>query len=252
MTFRTSVRQPSASTVLVSEQRQRESITSVNPTTPRRLIKVSPLIRSLYGHLDHIHSYHSLQNTNVIELYSHIEKSDTQLTYYNSGIGTYAKPSWKSMAYLKQVVSSRIDLAIAWNLDRVIIGAYRWLSDNYRPGDQIFLFGFSRGAYQVRAIAGMIATVHIKIDTFRKTFSRNLVEVHFLGAWDTVSSIGLRRGSLLPLTNRHEHIKYFRHALALDERRVKFLPEYVDYDGEGDTDKEHVKEVWFAGTHSDM
>lgn len=64
------------------------------------------------------------------------------------------------------------------NLDRVIIGAYRWLSDNYRPGDQIFLFGklpkpsndhqlmgsqlgFSRGAYQVRAIAGMIATVRL-------------------------------------------------------------------------------------------
>lgn len=69
---------------------------------------------------------------------------------------------------------------------------------------------------------------------------------------DTVSSIGIRRGRLLPLTNRHEHIKYFRHALALDERRVKFLPEYVDYSKDDDSAPDHVKEVWFAGTHSDM
>ncbi|KAG8692503.1 hypothetical protein FRC08_009727, partial [Ceratobasidium sp. 394] len=186
------------------------------------------------------------------------------------------------------------------NLDRVIIGAYRWLSDHYRPGDQIFLFGFSRGAYQVRAIAGMIATVGLifpgnqeqipfafelyasylggpddeanksiwldpsskaqgsiklskqKIDIFRRTFSRPSVDIHFLGAWDTVSSIGLRRGQLLPLTNSYKHIKYFRHALALDERRVKFLPEHVEYPSGGHVDENHVKEVWFAGTHSDI
>jgi uncharacterized protein (DUF2235 family) len=55
-----------------------------------------------------------LQNTNVVELYSRIIKDDTQLTYYNSGIGTYARPSWRSYKYLKQVVSNKIDLAIAW------------------------------------------------------------------------------------------------------------------------------------------
>ncbi|KAG8740694.1 hypothetical protein FRC10_004039, partial [Ceratobasidium sp. 414] len=233
----------------------------------------------------------------------HIEKSDTQLTYYNSGIGTYAKASMRSLSYLKQVISNGIDQAIAWNLDRVIIGAYRWLSDHYRPGDQIFLFGFSRGAYQVRAIAGMIATVSHrirhelrvanlakfafelyasylggpddeadksiwldpslkaqgsiklskqKIDIFRRTFSRPSVDIHFLGAWETVSSIGLRRGRLLPLTNTYKHIKHFRHALALDERRVKFLPEHVEYPSDGHVDESHVKEVWFAGTHSDI
>ena len=56
----------------------------------------------------------SLQNTNVIELYSQLVKNDTQLTYYDSGIGTYARPSWKSWNYWKQVVDNKIDLAIAW------------------------------------------------------------------------------------------------------------------------------------------
>ena len=55
-----------------------------------------------------------LQNTNVIELYARITKDNTQLTYYNSGIGTYARPSWRSPKYWKQVVNNKIDLAIAW------------------------------------------------------------------------------------------------------------------------------------------
>ena len=55
-----------------------------------------------------------LQNTNVIELYSLIRKKDNQRTYYNSGIGTYAIPSWRSWAYYKQVIGHKIDLAIAW------------------------------------------------------------------------------------------------------------------------------------------
>jgi hypothetical protein len=55
-----------------------------------------------------------LQNTNVIELYSQLVKDLRQLTYYDSGIGTYAQPSWKSLSYWKQVVDNKIDLAIAW------------------------------------------------------------------------------------------------------------------------------------------
>lgn len=60
------------------------------------------------------YGFTSKQNTNVIELYSHIEKSSNQLTYYNSGIGTYAKPSWRSLSHWKQVIYNLVDLAIAW------------------------------------------------------------------------------------------------------------------------------------------
>lgn len=55
------------------------------------------------------------QNTNVIELYSHVIKSNSQLTYYDSGIGTYARPSWRpSFSHLKRFLDNKIDLAIAW------------------------------------------------------------------------------------------------------------------------------------------
>ena len=58
----------------------------------------------------------SHQNTNVIELYNLILKKvgDNQRTWYNSGIGTYARPSWKSLNFYKKVLYHKIDLAIAW------------------------------------------------------------------------------------------------------------------------------------------
>jgi uncharacterized protein (DUF2235 family) len=83
---------------------------------------------------------------------------------------------------------------------------------------------------------------------------------------DTVSSIGFFRGRSLPeTTTGMHHVCVFRHALALDECRVKFLPEYVNGGlGPGVSDENEgpeyvkgrlgpdVKEVWFAGSHSDM
>ncbi|KAF4618227.1 hypothetical protein D9613_011599 [Agrocybe pediades] len=149
------------------------------------------------------------------------------------------------------------------------MGAYSWLSDNYRDGDRIFLIGFSRGAFQVRALSAMIDKVGLlykgnstqipfayelyadplsgldqvnavgtsggdaetmsKADRFKSAFCHKDVKVHFVGAWDTVSSIGLiRKKKLLPGTiDGMKHVCFFRHALALDERRVKFLPEYA-------------------------
>lgn len=84
---------------------------------------------------------------------------------------------------------------------------------------------------------------------------------------DTVSSVGVIREKTLPgTTSGMKHLSYFRHALALDERRVKFLPEYA-YEGSSLPDEmdaaaeeardrlsrsPHTKEVWFAGTHSDV
>ncbi|KAJ7697057.1 hypothetical protein B0H17DRAFT_1158522 [Mycena rosella] len=189
------------------------------------------------------------------------------LTFYLSGIGTYVPPHRRhSFASWKQFVANKLDLAIAWNFKRHVLDSYRWLADHFQSGDVIFLFGFSRGAYQVRALAGMIATVGYSIlaDRIRKTskihfkdtFSRP-VSVHFLGAWDTVSSVGIFRRQPLPLTTSADHICHFRHALAIDERRVRFLPEYVNQAGNPQRETSNdaagtVKEVWFAGTHSDI
>lgn len=55
-----------------------------------------------------------VQNTNVVEFYSRLTKDENQLTFYNSGIGTYATPSFRSWAYWKQAFGHKVDLAIAW------------------------------------------------------------------------------------------------------------------------------------------
>ncbi|KAJ8482199.1 hypothetical protein ONZ45_g15035 [Pleurotus djamor] len=263
--------------------------------------------RNLIINIDGTSNQFSEYSTNIVEMFSRIIKDFDegeeieQLVFYNSGIGTYARPSFRSLHYLKQVIINHIDTAIAWNFERIIHAAYKWLSENYRRGDRIFLFGFSRGAYQVRVIAGMIERVgllhkgnenqiafayelyaslvkHSKRETpkassatqehtvpaktredqlceqFKNSLCHKNVKVHFVGVWDTVSSIGVFRGKSLPETvSGMSHVCHFRHALALDERRAKFQPEYVNGGlGPQPGQPGDVKEVWFAGTHSDI
>ncbi|KAF4618332.1 hypothetical protein D9613_011583 [Agrocybe pediades] len=227
--------------------------------------------RNLVVNLDGTGNQFGDKNTNVVELYNLLHKDKNQLSLYDSGIGTYARPSWTSFSYYKEVIYHKIDLAIAWQFEKRITGAYSWLSDNYEDGDRIFLIGFSRGAYQVRALSAMIDKVGLlhkgnsaqvpfayelyadplsgvdqinavgtsdrdgdarrssKAERFKSAFCHKDVKVHFVGAWDTVSSIGIfRKKKLLPGTiDGMKHVCFFRHALALDERRVKFLPEYA-------------------------
>ncbi|KAJ7151489.1 hypothetical protein C8R46DRAFT_485700 [Mycena filopes] len=289
----------------------------------------SELSRNLIVSLDGTLNEFGLYNTNVVELHSRIDPDNSnQRKYYNSGLGTYVPHRTLSLwKRFRQLFTSLREFTIAWNFHVKILKAYKWLCETYKPGDKIFLFGFSRGAYQVRALAAMIHKVglihHAEDDMiqfaydvyeerntpslpkriFRKimtvvtgratnervytakdckgAFSRE-VETHFIGVWDTVSSIGLFGQKPLPDTWKAEHICIFRHALALDERRVKFLPEYVAGDhsipplgsegasnllsrgatlaapessseanvGEGTI--VDAKEVWFAGCHSDI
>ncbi|GAB1526611.1 hypothetical protein RhiTH_009780, partial [Rhizoctonia solani] len=214
-----------------------------------------PEPRKLVVCIDGTSNQFSKKNTHVVELYSRIKKDSTQLTYYNSGIGTYARPFMWSFAYQKQQLFNMIDLAVAWNFEKVILGAYRWLVDVYQHGDQIFLFGFSRGAYQVQTLAAMIKKVGLihpgnqeqipfawaiysnndeNTKEFKEAFCRDKVDLHFVGIWDAVAC---------------DYVTHFRHALALDECRVKFLPVYIPIDVQGSRTS---KEVWFVGTHSDV
>ncbi|KAG6830522.1 hypothetical protein H0H87_007820 [Tephrocybe sp. NHM501043] len=122
---------------------------------------------------------------------------------------------------------------------------YEFLMQNYKAGDRICIFGFSRGAYTARGLAGMIHKVGLlpacnhqqvpfaykmfkRVDevgweqsnAFKKAFSVD-VPIEFIGVWDTVNSVGLipRR---LPFTTSNTIVRTFRHAIALDERRAKF------------------------------
>ncbi|KAI0319543.1 hypothetical protein OF83DRAFT_1170095, partial [Amylostereum chailletii] len=184
-------------------------------------------------------------NSNIVHFFSMLKKDDPsqQMVYYQAGIGTYTIPQIATPLMAK--ISKAIDMAVANNLNAHVMGGYEFLMQNYQAGDKICIFGFSRGAYTARALAGMVHKVGLlptcnhqqvpfayKMFTredevgwkqsraFKKAFSVN-VEIEFMGVWDTVASVGIfpRR---LPFTTSNSSVRFFRHAISLDEHRAKF------------------------------
>ena len=108
--------------------------------------------------LDGTSNKYASANTNVVKLYAMLDRTRIdQLSYYQPGIGTIAPPGiWGKF---KQWFVTRLDLAIAWLLSDHVTDAYRFLMRYYQDGDRIFVFGFSRGAYTARVLAGMLHKV---------------------------------------------------------------------------------------------
>ncbi|KAF8907396.1 hypothetical protein CPB85DRAFT_1254318 [Mucidula mucida] len=216
--------------------------------------EVSSIPRTLVLCFDGTSSEYDEQNTNVVKFFSLLKKdNDQQLCYYQhvhdhrqAGIGTFFAPGVVSP--LLEWFAKVADEAIAWYLDAHVMGGYNFLMQNYRAGDKICIFGFSRGAYTARALAGMLYKVGLlpkdneeqvpfayKLYTredetgvrlsagFKRTFCQN-VQIEFMGVWDTVSSVGVVMGRTLPFTSSNKSIKTFRHALSLDEHRARFKP----------------------------
>ncbi|KAK4995802.1 hypothetical protein LTR66_004461 [Elasticomyces elasticus] len=95
-------------------------------------------------------------NSNIIHLVSCLKKDDpSQVTYYQAGIGTY------NGSGLATGISAAFDMAIGSGLGTHVRDAYRFLMQNYCEGDKICLFGFSRGAYTARCLAGMLHKVSL-------------------------------------------------------------------------------------------
>jgi uncharacterized protein (DUF2235 family) len=168
-------------------------------------------------------------------------------------------------------------------VEKNIVDGYRYIVQNYNPGDEIYLFGFSRGAYTMRALSGFInncgilkrdnaklintAFEHYKNDgddyapsgrksvDFRKQHSHESRDIKFIGLWDTVGAMGIPVSFLGNFSEENEffdtklgkNVKNARHALAIDEHREDFEPTFWEI-----KDEEHVKQVWFAGVHSDI
>ena len=80
-----------------------------------------------------------------------------QMVYYQSGIGTYLSP--QVLTPVRTAVALTVDKAVAWSLDAHVMQGYEFLMQTYTSGDRICLFGFSRGAYTARALAGMVHKV---------------------------------------------------------------------------------------------
>ncbi|KAF9258241.1 hypothetical protein L218DRAFT_877561 [Marasmius fiardii PR-910] len=195
-------------------------------------------------------------NSNVVNFFSMLKKDDPreQLVYYQAGIGTYSIPQIAKpiMAKFKRV----LDMMVGVHLDAHVMGGYEFLMQNYQAGDKICIFGFSRGAYTARALAGMIHKVGLlprsnhqqvpfaykmysredeigwqQSGAFKQSFSID-VDIEFLGVWDTVGSVGIIP-KLLPFMTSNTHVRYFRHALSLDEHRAKFKPNLWHHQPQG-------------------
>lgn len=216
-------------------------------------------------------------STNVLRLFRMCPYIDgEQITYYDGGVGTLADPM--SITAVRRLVRRRLDSAIGFSLRDNFCEAYSFLARVYAPEDRIFIFGFSRGAYTARALAGALHRLGLirphhenlvryawaiysdedrqlqekerfaSAARFQKVFCET-IPIHFVGVWDTVSSLGwIWDYKTLPNTAQNSSIKYVRHAVAIDERRACFrhnlfarvAPE-IDW-----------KQIWFAGVHSDV
>jgi uncharacterized protein (DUF2235 family) len=230
--------------------------------------------------------------SNVLKLFRTLRKSEEQVVFYDPGIGTIS--SSDAWSRLKNRALQVFGLATGFGLDDNILDSYRFLIENYEDGDRIYLFGFSRGAYTVRALAGFLrligllqkpqknlceyALIAYKLAAekgdfeiayrFERITQTRHIPIKFIGVWDTVSSVIAPRLSrlyfprqlTLPYTRNNSHVEVFRQARAIDERRRMFRLNRWDepqifkpnpFDP-SEPISQNVKQVWFAGDHSDV
>jgi uncharacterized protein (DUF2235 family) len=222
--------------------------------------------------LDGTSNQYCRDNTNVVKLLAILDKrAPEQLVYYQPGIGTIVPPGVFGRAW-KWIVT-RLDLAFATLLKYHVQDAYRFLMRYHEDGDEIYMFGFSRGAYTARVLAGMLCKVGLlargneelvpfaweiyaqeandgEAKGFRETFGR-VVTVSFVGVWDTVSSVRYAgRAQHFAYTFDNPIVKKARHAVALDERRAYFRQNLLK--DPAARIGQDVRQVWFPGVHCDV
>jgi len=192
--------------------------------------------------------------SNVLKFYRVLKESKNQIAFYDPGIGTISNSgSWAS---LKNKSKGVFGLATGYGLDANVLAAYRFLVRNYEKGDEVYLFGFSRGAHTVRVLAGFINLVGVlqrhqehlssyALTAYKQSSSKDKFEIawrvqevldthrvtiRFMGCWDTVASVIVPRPDrfylpsfeALPFTKENPCVQVFRHAVAVDERRRMF------------------------------
>lgn len=197
----------------------------------------------------------------------------SQVVYYHEGVGTRGGlDKWTGGAFGR-------------GIERNVRSMYRFLVFNYSPGDEIYMFGFSRGAFTVRTLVGFMTKVGLvekddeyytpelyalyeknvaeNSDRWKHAFrnvrgTRKCPPIRFMGVWDTVGALGAP-GILGQLFNRekykyhnvdlHPAIENAFQAVAIDERRKPFVPRFFTrprgWTGE-------LEQVWFAGVHCNV
>ena len=211
--------------------------------------------------------------TSVTNLVKRLELSNhnQQVAVYDQGIGTSADRSKAIATYAERLADSDTlkplrppmessflpvalfyrarGLATGFGLKENVREMYKELANLFSDEDRIFLFGFSRGAFTVRALAGLLYRCRLPMEDniadsdslFEKAWAffqpmqeteeaksfrekQRPCDIYFLGIWDTVKSYGGLNPVILPHLRHNPIVKNVRHALALDEHRAWFQP----------------------------
>ena len=218
--------------------------------------------------------------TNVVKMANALSPKSidgtAQLLYYDTGIGSEGN-----------LIMRSFDGATGTGISDNILQAYRFIIQNYEQGDELFLFGFSRGAFTVRSLSGLIRNSGIlkienldqvpraysiyrsrKLDLqpraieatlFRKTFAvEETTIIKFIGVWDTVGALGnplFLNGILSKRNQFHDpeissKTSHAFQALAIDEKRKNF--EATLWHQKEDYKNQVLEQMWFPGVHSDV
>jgi hypothetical protein len=199
-----------------------------------------------------------------------------QRVFYHRGVGTNRFERFRGGAF-------------GAGLSRNVCDTYRFLVQNYEPGDELFFFGFSRGAFTARSAAGLVRNAGIlrpdhtdrigeayslyrsrndnntprgrEATLFRRSYSHE-PDIHFVGVFDTVGALGVPvDGSrLIAMFNKRWQfhntdlsttVHNAFQALAIDEKRRPFKPAVWNVQASA-PENQRVEQVWFAGVHSDV
>lgn len=216
--------------------------------------------------------------TNVERMCKAVASTDAsgvpQVVFYHDGVGA---KRWERLR----------GGAFGFGLSRNVQDAYRFLVDKYEPGDELYLLGFSRGAYTARSTAGLVRNAGIlrpehkdligrayamyrnkeKPDApsavaFRRQYAyADTTPIRFIGVWDTVGALGVPDLGLPGLkwlnqrwefhdTTLSSRVQSAFQALAIDEARRPFMPTL--WDAQPTATDQQLEQVWFSGVHCDV
>lgn len=233
-----------------------------------------------------------LRDTNVVKLSellrAHADPS--RLVYYDPGVGNAGElPGATPWDKIRRRLERLYGLAFGRGVYENMAECYLFLMRHYRPGDELYIFGFSRGAFTARSVAGLVnqfgilqphmesmvpTLLHVYFSNrsgaafqdiaaqIKRQFaapSAHEVDIHFVGVWDSVASVGLppfdAKITALPHPNG-KHFVHVRQALALDEHRRAFKPRlYAGDNGPFTTMTGRAGslcQLWFPGAHCDV
>jgi hypothetical protein len=199
-----------------------------------------------------------------------------QRVFYHSGVGT---KRWERLR----------GGAFGAGLSRNVIDTYRFIVQNYEPGDELFFFGFSRGAFTARSAVGLVRNAGVlrpdhadrigeayalyrsrtkqnnprgrEAVLFRRSYSYE-PKIHFIGVWDTVGSLGIPVGNSLFVrwinkrwafhdTDLSTTVNNAFQALAIDEQRRPFKPAVWNVQASAPA-TQRIEQVWFSGVHCNI